>query len=196
MRVVIVSEQPLFLDALEQLVRGDLEAEAVAGAARLDTLDELEADLALFDLPHAAAPEAWIAAAAGWPAMRRALIIPDRDAHLARVARANGFSAVLPKTIDRAVWGPALKLVLAGGEYFPCFDDPIAPRAAAAPSMASLSPRQNAVLRELAIGRTNKEIALALGISIATVKLHVQSILTSIGARNRTEAALRYLRSD
>jgi DNA-binding NarL/FixJ family response regulator len=54
-----------------------------------------------------------------------------------------------------------------------------------------LSSRQLEVLRFIEMGQTNKEIAKALGISVATVKLHVQAILNVTGARNRTEAALR-----
>ena len=47
------------------------------------------------------------------------------------------------------------------------------------------------LLRELERGRTNKEIAEHLGIAIATVKLHVQAILSATGARNRTEVVSR-----
>jgi len=45
------------------------------------------------------------------------------------------------------------------------------------------------VLRLLAAGRSNREIAAALGISPNTVAHHVGSILTKTGAANRTEAA-------
>ena len=59
------------------------------------------------------------------------------------------------------------------------------------PLRSRLSSRQLEVLRLIEMGQTNKEIAKALGISVATVKLHVQAILNITGARNRTEAALR-----
>ena len=57
----------------------------------------------------------------------------------------------------------------------------------------ALSPRQLQVLRELEKGRSNKEIGHDLGISTATVKLHVQSILKTLRVKNRTQAA-RYAR--
>jgi len=44
-----------------------------------------------------------------------------------------------------------------------------------------------------ASGRTNKEIAIRLEISVETVGSHVKEILARLGARNRTEAAVRYL---
>ena len=59
-----------------------------------------------------------------------------------------------------------------------------------------LRPREREVLQELGKGRSNQEIARVLGISIATVKLHVNAILQALGVRNRTEAAIIALRSD
>jgi len=52
----------------------------------------------------------------------------------------------------------------------------------------SLTEREVAVLRHLACGGRNKEIAAALAISERTVKFHVSSLLAKLGARNRTEA--------
>jgi DNA-binding NarL/FixJ family response regulator len=54
----------------------------------------------------------------------------------------------------------------------------------------SLTQRESEVLRQLAFGLTNKEIALALHISYETVKEHVQHILRKIGVSDRTQAAV------
>lgn len=54
----------------------------------------------------------------------------------------------------------------------------------------NLSAREVEVLKGLSKGRANKEIARHLGISEATVKVHVKAILRKSHARNRTEAAL------
>ncbi len=51
-----------------------------------------------------------------------------------------------------------------------------------------LSPRQDEVLRLLAHGMQNKEIAVALGIGDRTAKFHVETVLRKLGASNRTEA--------
>jgi DNA-binding NarL/FixJ family response regulator len=58
-----------------------------------------------------------------------------------------------------------------------------------------LSPRELEVLAVLAEGETNAEIGRRLVIAETTVQSHVKSILRKLGARNRTEAAARYLRS-
>lgn len=54
----------------------------------------------------------------------------------------------------------------------------------------SLTNRETQVLRHVALGLSNKEIALALEISIETVKEHVQNILRKIAVTDRTQAAV------
>jgi NarL family two-component system response regulator LiaR len=66
------------------------------------------------------------------------------------------------------------------------------PAAADDPELASLSEREEEVLRYLADGLTDREIATALTISPRTVGTHVSSILNKLGVRNRGEAARRY----
>lgn len=53
-----------------------------------------------------------------------------------------------------------------------------------------LTPRESEVLAGVARGRSNREIAKRLGIAEKTVRLHVSSILTKIGVRDRTQATL------
>ncbi len=55
---------------------------------------------------------------------------------------------------------------------------------------APLTQRESEVLRQLAFGLTNKEIAQALSISYETVKEHVQHILHKVGVSDRTQAAV------
>jgi DNA-binding NarL/FixJ family response regulator len=59
-----------------------------------------------------------------------------------------------------------------------------------------LTKREGEVLKQLAFGLTNKEIAQALGISYETVKEHVQHILRKIGVSDRTQAAVWAVRKD
>ncbi len=59
-----------------------------------------------------------------------------------------------------------------------------------------LTQRESEVLRQMALGLTNKEIAKALGISYETVKEHVQHILRKIGVSDRTQAAVWAVRKN
>jgi DNA-binding NarL/FixJ family response regulator len=64
------------------------------------------------------------------------------------------------------------------------------------PALATLTAREAEVLRFLAEGRTDREIAEALTISPRTVTTHVASILRKLGTRRRAEAAQRYRTPD
>ena len=61
------------------------------------------------------------------------------------------------------------------------------------PGLDALSPREDEILRLLADGMTDREIAEALTISTRTVETHVSNILRKLDARNRAEAARRYV---
>ena len=58
------------------------------------------------------------------------------------------------------------------------------------PTGARLTPREIGVLKWLAEGKTNPEIAVILGVASGTVKMHVEHILTKLGVDNRTAAAI------
>jgi DNA-binding NarL/FixJ family response regulator len=54
-----------------------------------------------------------------------------------------------------------------------------------------LTGRQSEVLSLLGEGRSTKEIARSLGLSVGTIKVHLSSIFRALGARNRVEAAIK-----
>jgi DNA-binding NarL/FixJ family response regulator len=58
----------------------------------------------------------------------------------------------------------------------------------------ALTSREREVLAELTKGRSNREIARALGVSEKTVKAHVSSVLAKLGVQDRTQAALLAVR--
>ncbi|HVN01891.1 MAG TPA: response regulator transcription factor [Caulobacteraceae bacterium] len=110
-----------------------------------------------------------------------------------------GVDGFIPKTAEPGVVEAAIRLVLAGGRYLPPRVAEIvsglrARAATPAPPVEApygrISERQREVLRFLARGRSNKEIAEVMALSPATVKSHVAHILAVLGAANRTEAAL------
>ena len=64
---------------------------------------------------------------------------------------------------------------------------------AADSSAASLTAREEAILRLVAGGYSNKEVARALGIAAGTVKNHMSDLLRKLDARDRTHAVLKAL---
>ena len=63
-------------------------------------------------------------------------------------------------------------------------------------TLDALTSREREVLAELAKGRSNREIARALGVSEKTVKAHVSSVLAKLGVQDRTQAALLAVRHE
>lgn len=61
-------------------------------------------------------------------------------------------------------------------------------------NQAQLSPRELEVLRLIADGLSNKEIAQRLGVSLSTVKTHVEELLQKLSVSDRTQAAVKALR--
>jgi DNA-binding NarL/FixJ family response regulator len=72
---------------------------------------------------------------------------------------------------------------------------PIEERAGPSP-LEVLSPRELAVLRLIARGRTNRQIAYDLLVSVSTVKKHVHQIITKLGVSDRTQAAISAIHFD
>jgi two-component system, NarL family, nitrate/nitrite response regulator NarL len=108
-----------------------------------------------------------------------------------------GIAGFIPKSASAEIIEMALRLVLAGGLYLPPRIIALANARLNGPrtldgqknlGMAHLTDRQLEVLTQLAAGESNKEIARRLGLSPATVKTHVASILSALNATNRTEA--------
>jgi DNA-binding NarL/FixJ family response regulator len=193
MRIALVDQFPVPRSAFAHLIRSVLpEVEIVEFAAAGEALEAAaRAPFAMVvcgQSTGAVLGEQWMAQMV--EAVRPAKLVvlaPKVDpARCARAQRAGAWGHV-PVTHSAELFAAALRVLLAGGTYFPAL-------AEAGPA-AALSQRQLQVLRELEQGRSNKEIGQALGISTATVKLHVQSILKALGAKNRTQAA-RYARQE
>jgi len=108
-------------------------------------------------------------------------------------AGARGF---IPKTSSSSVMINAINLVLSGGHYIPPLvlddDTPDSDGADkdAINAASALTPRQMDVLRLVARGLSNRDIAHALDLSEGTVKLHVTAILKALGVPNRTSAVI------
>ena len=102
-----------------------------------------------------------------------------------------GFCCYLPKNIDTKVLNSALNLVLNGGTYFPPTLLNQTFGRAKLEDGKQLTNRQFEVLTYLAQGLSNKQIAYQLSVSEATVKLHINALLRSLKATNRTQAVIK-----
>jgi two-component system NarL family response regulator len=101
-----------------------------------------------------------------------------------------GAMAYLVKSVQREELTRAIRKAAVGQRHIPA---EVAARLADWVSGAHLSVRELEVLRLLVGGRRNRDIAGALEITVGTVKLHVSSILSKLGATDRTEAVTRAL---
>ena len=101
-----------------------------------------------------------------------------------------GAMAYLVKSVQREELVRAIRKAATGQRHIPA---EVAVRLADRVSGSHLSTRELEVLRLLVVGRRNRDIAGALDITEGTVKLHVSSILSKLGAVDRTEAVTRAL---
>jgi DNA-binding NarL/FixJ family response regulator len=119
----------------------------------------------------------------------------DEYVHGALRAGARGFllkdagPELLVQAIHAAAAGDALIAPSVTARLLARFAD-TRPGAAPAQPIEPLTEREEEVLVTVARGRTNNEIASELYISLSTVKTHLASIMTKIGARNRVEIAM------
>lgn len=106
-----------------------------------------------------------------------------------------GIAGFAPKTSKSAVIEAAIRLILAGGRFLPQRLAEIAARERGAPALAvpnvRLTERQIDVLKLIASGQSNKEIARELDLSPATIKAHSAAAMAALGAGNRAEAVFR-----
>ena len=199
-RVLIVDDHPLYRDALARLVESlpDLEVAGLTGdgAEAVARVEAGDVDVVLMDLnlPSLSGLDATgrIAALAEPPAVLVVTMVDDDDTVVAAM-RAGARGYVLKGASSEEV-AAAIRTVMAGGAVFGAG---VAARLLAqsrAPEPgdgAELTAREREVLGLLAQGSTNKQIALALGLSLKTVQNYVSNILGKLQVADRTQAALR-----
>ena len=112
----------------------------------------------------------------------------DEDIHRALEAGARGY---VIKGMPYQTLVEALQRVHAGSRFIP---PPVAKALALRTPNSDLSTRDLEVLEQLVAGQSNKEIAMKLGITEATVKSHVSTILLRLNVEDRTQAAVTALR--
>ncbi|HSI35616.1 MAG: response regulator [Phycisphaerae bacterium] len=162
-------------------------AEAKTGAEAPVLYEKHRPDVVVMDyqLPELNGAEATAAIRARFPDARIIMLSVykgEEDIHRAVRAGASGY---LPKSAEPTELMTAIRAIHAGGRYFPAqIDEALAKRA----GRVELSDREKQVLDALVKGRSNKEIAFALGISENTVKVHTTRVFEKLGVADRLEA--------
>jgi len=175
----------------DALARAGLEG-LLGGRDDVDLVDERTAEVVLWDAGAAlAGDEDRLRELAGLDAPVVAVVSGERDAE---AALGRGARGVLLR--DRAGQGLVAAL-LAARDGLTVLDAGLAPRPRREPiegPFEELTRREEEVLQLLAEGRSNKQIAAALGISDHTAKFHVNAVLAKLDADTRTEAVVTAVR--
>ena len=111
----------------------------------------------------------------------------DTDDDIDRALRA-GARGYLLKDVAPADLVACVRTVHGGGTWI---SHAVASKLVARMTRVQLTPREFGVLRQVAAGASNKEIADALAISEATVKIHLTHLFEKLGATSRTEAVAK-----
>lgn len=203
--LLIVDDHPLMCEALTVTLRvafGLRQTRCernLASAIQRLKYDKLpDAILLDLNLPDSKGSEGMVTlsrVAAGVPI---AVISANEDPAMISAVMAAGAQGYISKSLGREEMCAALRRVWSGERVTPDGYDPDdAPQNRARPDLediahrfASLTNQQVRILRQICLGRANKEISYDLNISEATVKTHIAAIMSKIGARRRTQVVL------
>lgn len=195
-RILIVDDHPVVRDGLVAIlstqVDFDVVAEAGHGTEALSAVQTYQPDIVLLDLemPGMNGVEVLKALRQRNPNQRVIVFTAfDTDERIVEAVQA-GAQGYLLKGVPRHELFSAIRVVSQGGSLLQPIvasklmnhlrDKP--------PTVEALTPREHEVLQQLAKGWQNKEISAELHITERTVKFHVSSLLSKLGASNRTEA--------
>jgi DNA-binding NarL/FixJ family response regulator len=201
-RVLLAEDHETVREGLKMLVnaQSDMEVvgEAADGVAAVTLAKELRPDVVVMDvsmprLSGVAATEAIVRACTGVKVL--ALTRHTDDAYLQQLLRAGAAGYVLKQSpVAELLRG--IRTVIAGGSYL---DPEIAGKvmhgfvgrtsgpAPEQPAATNLSPRETEVLRLIAWGHSNKDIATKLELSVKTVETHKSNAMHKLGMTSRIE---------
>jgi DNA-binding NarL/FixJ family response regulator len=191
--VFIVDDHPVFRQGLVSILDGEpdivLVGEASTGRQALGSYRQLQPDVVVMDIqmPEMNGIEATGLIRREFPDARIIVLTTyEGDVHALRAMKA-GASAYMLKSMVRKELIDTIRAVQAGRRY-------VTPSVAV--SMAShlrgdaLTVREIQVLELAAAGKTNRLIGVQLGISEATVKVHMKNVLSKMNANDRTHAVV------
>jgi DNA-binding NarL/FixJ family response regulator len=194
-RLLLVDDHPLFRQALCAVLSW-AQPDFVIDEA--DTLEKASAtlsrkrdyELVLLDLkmPDCNGFSGLLTLRSNFPQLPIVVVSATSDETTVNRAIEFGAAGFIPKSSTHTEIAKGLQSVLAGDVWAPSakLDSPTP----LASSIASLTPHQIRVLTGLQRGLLNKQIAAEMGISLATVKCHMNAMFKKLGVVNRTQAAM------
>lgn len=207
-RTVLVDDHAVLRDGLKALLAAaadiDVVGEASSGEAAIAECARLGPDVVVMDvaMPGLGGLEATLAIRKAQPAARVLVLTQHEDPEYVRRFVRAGAAGYLLKRRAGTELANAIRAVMRGGLVL----DPDVARAiagtpaepvetGAAVAYESLTDREKQVLKLVAEGQSNKDVAAALDISVKTAMTHREHLMQKIGAHNRTELILFALRA-
>jgi DNA-binding NarL/FixJ family response regulator len=195
-RVLVIDDHPIMRVGIAAIIQAtrDMTAIAQAGSAEeaLPLYEKHLPDITLIDLrlPGMSGVDFIRAVITRHPEAKFVVLTTyegDEDIHQALEAGARSY---IIKGMPHDALVSALRRVHAGGRFLP---PPVTRALASRMPDSELSAREREVLLLMVGGRSNREIAAALGITEATVKCHVSVILMRLNVNDRTQAVVSAL---
>jgi two-component system, NarL family, nitrate/nitrite response regulator NarL len=195
-RTILIEPNRLFRDGLKHLLNGT----RFEVGAEFNTVDLARAAAETAETPdlvisgQAVTDEADLRALReAFPSARIVVLADGLSVDMLRAAMGGGADGFLSKSVSPEALIQSLQLVMLGEKVFPTnLAAMLLDMNAPSPlnSVRGLSPREQEILQALVTGASNKMIANKLGITEATVKVHLKTLLRKIDVHNRTQAAI------
>jgi DNA-binding NarL/FixJ family response regulator len=192
-RILVVDDHPVVREGVEALIRRQPDMRIVAQAANgreaIEQFREHRPDITLMDLqmPEMSGLDALIAVRGECPEARIIVLTTYvGDVQVLRAIKAGALAYLLKNALHKELLD-TIRAVHAGKKYIsPDATFELAEHA----TDAALTPAEIRVLRLIAEGNSNKEIAAQLSVSEDTVKGQVRNILSKLSAKDRAHAAM------
>lgn len=192
-RILLADDHPVVREGLALLLHTEPDMKVIGqandGTEAIALFRQLQPDVALLDLrmPQMNGIEAIATIRAEFPEARLILLTTyDNDEDIYQGLRA-GAKAYLLKDTPCEELLETIRAVHAGQKYIP---SQVGAKLAERMSNPELSEREREVVRLMATGKSNQEIAASLKVAEGTVKFHVNNILSKLQVSDRTQAVI------